>query len=78
IIEFDVRTDEMLVNMGPQHPSTHGVYDVDTRRPEPALTIEIYRVSMGLMEKRTFTWDEINGRQLIAPLPPGPPPAKRP
>ncbi|QVL30922.1 NADH-quinone oxidoreductase subunit D [Telmatocola sphagniphila] len=25
IIEFDVRTDEMLLNMGPQHPSTHGV-----------------------------------------------------
>ena len=25
IIEFDVRTDEMLVNMGHQHPSTHGV-----------------------------------------------------
>lgn len=25
IMEFDVRTDEMLVNMGPQHPSTHGV-----------------------------------------------------
>ncbi len=25
IIEIDVRTDEMLVNMGPQHPSTHGV-----------------------------------------------------
>ena len=25
IIEFDVRTDEMLVNMGPKHPSTHGV-----------------------------------------------------
>ena len=24
-IEFDVHTDEMLVNMGPQHPSTHGV-----------------------------------------------------
>jgi NADH-quinone oxidoreductase subunit D len=24
-IEYDVRTDEMLVNMGPQHPSTHGV-----------------------------------------------------
>lgn len=24
-VEFDVRTDEMLVNMGPQHPSTHGV-----------------------------------------------------
>ncbi len=25
VIEVDVRTDEMLVNMGPQHPSTHGV-----------------------------------------------------
>jgi NADH-quinone oxidoreductase subunit D len=25
IVEFDVRTDEMLLNMGPQHPSTHGV-----------------------------------------------------
>ena len=25
VIEFDVRTDEMLLNVGPQHPSTHGV-----------------------------------------------------
>lgn len=25
LVEMDVRTDEMLVNMGPQHPSTHGV-----------------------------------------------------
>ncbi len=25
VVEFDVRTDEMLINMGPQHPSTHGV-----------------------------------------------------
>ena len=25
LVEFDVHTDEMLVNMGPQHPSTHGV-----------------------------------------------------
>ena len=25
LAEFDVHTDEILVNMGPQHPSTHGV-----------------------------------------------------
>lgn len=25
LVEFDVRTDEMLVSMGPQHPATHGV-----------------------------------------------------
>jgi NADH-quinone oxidoreductase subunit D len=27
-VEFDVRTDEMLISMGPQHPSTHGVLRV--------------------------------------------------
>src|SRR4026209_2469389 len=31
IVEFDVRTDEMLVNMGPQHPSTHGVLRLGPR-----------------------------------------------
>src|SRR3974390_899923 len=31
VIEFDVRTDEMLVNMGPQHPSTHGVLRLPLR-----------------------------------------------
>ena len=25
LVEFDVRTDEMVISMGPQHPSTHGV-----------------------------------------------------
>jgi NADH-quinone oxidoreductase subunit D len=31
LAEFDVRTDEILVNMGPQHPSTHGVLRVVLR-----------------------------------------------
>ena len=31
LVEFDVRTDEILVNMGPQHPSTHGVLRVVLR-----------------------------------------------
>ena len=30
-VEFDVRTDEILINMGPQHPSTHGVLRVVVR-----------------------------------------------
>jgi NADH-quinone oxidoreductase subunit D len=30
-MEFDVHTDEMLLNMGPQHPSTHGVLRVVLR-----------------------------------------------
>src|SRR6201989_368805 len=40
IIEFDVRTDEMLVNMGPQHPSTHGVLRL-VLRPEGEIISEI-------------------------------------
>ena len=31
LVEFGVLTDEMLVNMGPQHPSTHGVLRVALR-----------------------------------------------
>ncbi len=30
-VEFDLRSDELLVNMGPQHPSTHGVLRVVLR-----------------------------------------------
>ncbi len=31
LVEFDVQTDEVLINMGPQHPSTHGVLRVVVR-----------------------------------------------
>lgn len=31
IVEVDVQTDEMLINMGPQHPSTHGVLNLQLR-----------------------------------------------
>ena len=40
IIEFDVRTDEMLVNMGPQHPSTHGVLRL-VLRPDGEIVSEV-------------------------------------
>jgi NADH-quinone oxidoreductase subunit D len=37
-VEFDVRTDEMLINMGPQHPSTHGVLRVVLRTDGEVVT----------------------------------------
>ncbi len=36
--EFDVHTDEMLLNMGPQHPSTHGVLRVVLRTDGEVVT----------------------------------------
>jgi NADH-quinone oxidoreductase subunit D len=37
-VEFDVRTDEMLINMGPQHPSTHGVLRLALRTDGEAVS----------------------------------------
>src|SRR5258708_6224835 len=37
VVEMDVRTDEMLVNMGPQHPRTHGVLRLDLGTFSPFL-----------------------------------------
>lgn len=52
------------------------VFDVDTTKPEPQLTLEVYRGGVGKIHERKFTWDEINGRTRIPTLPlppPGPP-----
>lgn len=38
LVEFDVRTDEMLINMGPQHPSTHGVLRLVLRSDGEVIT----------------------------------------
>ncbi|MFZ5832727.1 MAG: NADH-quinone oxidoreductase subunit D [Planctomycetota bacterium] len=38
LVEFDVRTDEMIVNMGPQHPSTHGVLRLVLRTDGEVIT----------------------------------------
>ena len=37
-VEFDVHTDEMLINMGPQHPSTHGVLRLALRTDGEVVT----------------------------------------
>jgi NADH-quinone oxidoreductase subunit D len=38
LVEFDVHTDEMLLNMGPQHPSTHGVLRLALRTDGELIT----------------------------------------
>jgi NADH-quinone oxidoreductase subunit D len=38
LIEYDVQTDEMLINMGPQHPSTHGVLRLALRTDGEVVT----------------------------------------
>lgn len=58
----------------PEMFSNHGegrhycVYDIDTRPSPPAVTLEIYRIGTGLVERRAFTWDEVNGVTKIKPL----------
>lgn len=62
---------EMFINYG--EGKLYCVYDIDTSAtPHPRVTLEIYRASEGLIHKRPFTWDEINGVTKIAPLPPTP------
>ena len=38
LVEFDVSTDEIMVNMGPQHPSTHGVLRLVVRTDGEVVT----------------------------------------
>lgn len=46
------------------------IYDLDTTTSPPQVTLEIYRVGDGLVERRPFTWDEVNGATKIKLLPP--------
>ncbi|HKS36227.1 MAG TPA: alkaline phosphatase D family protein [Verrucomicrobiae bacterium] len=48
------------------------VFDVDTTASEPKVALEIYRAGQGLLERRAFTWDEINGIAKMPALPPSP------
>ena len=53
------------------------VYDLDTVASPPKVTLEIYRVGDGLVERRPFTWDEVNGVTKIELLPPPARPSTR-
>ena len=63
LVEFDVATDEMLVNMGPQHPSTHGVLRLALRTDGEVVT-EV-RPHIGYLHRcfekmsETHTWQQV-------------------
>ena len=60
-------TPEMLWNGG-RTGKFYCIYDVDTTRPEPEVTLEIYRTSEGRVLRRSFSWDEVQGKVQIKPL----------
>lgn len=45
------------------------IFDVNTCDEQPKVTLEIYKASEGLVERRAFTWDEVLGATRIQPLP---------
>ena len=63
---------EMFLNFGPTKTKMYSIFDIDTGISPPAVTLEVYRVGEGRIERRPFTWDEILGQTKIKPLPPAP------
>lgn len=45
------------------------VLDLDTTKPEPAVAAELWQAGGGRLERRVFTWNQVNGREKIAPSP---------
>ncbi|MCE9611875.1 MAG: alkaline phosphatase D family protein [Chthoniobacter sp.] len=47
------------------------IYDIDTAATPPAVALEIWQTSIGLVEKRAFTWEQVTGGAKIEPRLPG-------
>ena len=43
------------------------ILDIDTTGAAPALAYEIHQAGGGMLERRSLTWDEVNGRATITP-----------
>jgi hypothetical protein len=41
------------------------VFEVDTTGGEPSLTVEVHEVGRGLVRRRPFSWQEINGELAV-------------
>lgn len=58
---------EMFLNHGVG--KLYCVFDVDTRSEVPQVILEVHRAGEGLIDRRDFTMDEINGKARLATLP---------
>ncbi len=63
---------EMFLNLSATKGHFYCIYDLDTTASPPKVTLEVYRVGDGLVERRRFTWDEVLGSTKIKTLPPLP------
>lgn len=63
-VEFDVHTDEMLLNMGPQHPSTHGVLRVVLRTDGEVVTEAVPHIGY-LHRSAEKIGENVTARQFI-------------
>ena len=63
---------EMFLNLSATKGHFYCIYDLNTTATPPKVTLEIYRVGDGLVERRPFTWNEVLGETKIKPLPQSP------
>jgi alkaline phosphatase D len=63
---------EMFFNLSETKGHYYCIYDLNTAASPPAVTLEVYRVGDGLVERRPFAWDEVNGITKLKLLPPSP------
>jgi alkaline phosphatase D len=45
------------------------VLDLDTTKPEPGVAVELWQAGGGRLDRRVLTWNQVNGREKIAPSP---------
>ncbi len=58
---------EMFLNHG--EGKLYCVFDIDTRSETPSVVLEVHRAGEGMIDRRDFTMDEINGKSRLATLP---------
>ena len=60
---------ESFLNFSATKGHFYCIYDLDTALTPPRVTLEVYRVGDGLVERRPFSWDEVRGVTRIKPIP---------